>query len=187
MVTVITLWNPWASLIHPDVGMKHIETRSWPAPDSLIGQPLAIHAAKRPMGDEEQDLCAMHFDQLDRLDAWRVRPNGGEVAVLPMGAILSVALLQACIRVPSGAAHLVRTREYPQGITVPPPEPERSFGDYTPGRFAWVLSDIVPLPSPIPAKGSQGFWTTADPVVCRIAEEIRARYAAGLPRQEVLF
>lgn len=56
-----------------------------------------------------------------------------------------------------------------------------------PGRFAWVLSDIVPLPSPIPAKGSQGVWTTMEQAVCRIAEEIRARHAAGLPRQEALF
>jgi hypothetical protein len=43
-------------------------------------------------------------------------------------------------------------------IFIPPPEPERSFGDYTPGRYAWILTNIKPLPAPIPAKGALGLW-----------------------------
>ena len=32
------------------------------------------------------------------------------------------------------------------------------YGDFTPGRWAWLLADIVPC-DPIPAKGAQGLWT----------------------------
>ena len=33
---------------------------------------------------------------------------------------------------------------------------ELAFGDYTPGRFAWILEDVRQLPEPIPAKGQLG-------------------------------
>ena len=41
----ITLHQPWASLIA--LGVKTVETRSWPAPARLMGQTIAIHAGKR--------------------------------------------------------------------------------------------------------------------------------------------
>lgn len=41
----ISLWQPWASLIA--CGAKPYETRSWAPPRSMIGQPIAIHAAKK--------------------------------------------------------------------------------------------------------------------------------------------
>lgn len=31
------------------------------------------------------------------------------------------------------------------------------FGDFTPGRYAWLLSDITPC-DPVPAKGRLGMW-----------------------------
>jgi len=36
---------------------------------------------------------------------------------------------------------------------------ERPFGDFTPGRFAWLLDNIQPVDPPIPARGRQGLWT----------------------------
>ena len=38
----ITLHQPWASLIA--LGLKTVETRSWPAPARLVAQRIAIHA-----------------------------------------------------------------------------------------------------------------------------------------------
>lgn len=32
------------------------------------------------------------------------------------------------------------------------------YGDYSEGRFAWVLSDIEPIHPAIPARGMQSFW-----------------------------
>ena len=40
----ITLHQPWASLIA--LGIKTVETRSWPAPARLVGQTIAVHAGK---------------------------------------------------------------------------------------------------------------------------------------------
>ncbi|MDB5240095.1 MAG: hypothetical protein JWP57_720 [Spirosoma sp.] len=33
------------------------------------------------------------------------------------------------------------------------------YGDYSGGRFAWELANPVRYINPIPAKGSQGFWS----------------------------
>jgi len=35
---------------------------------------------------------------------------------------------------------------------------EKHFGDFTPGRYAWILDDVKPLDVPVPAKGKQGLW-----------------------------
>lgn len=37
-------------------------------------------------------------------------------------------------------------------------ERERALGDYSPGRFAWVLRNPVMFSKPIPARGQQGWW-----------------------------
>ena len=37
-------------------------------------------------------------------------------------------------------------------------ERERLLGDYSPGRFAWVLRNPVAFSAPVPAKGKQGWW-----------------------------
>lgn len=36
-------------------------------------------------------------------------------------------------------------------------EDQRPYGDFAPGRYAWLLADITPC-DPIPAKGKQGLW-----------------------------
>jgi hypothetical protein len=35
---------------------------------------------------------------------------------------------------------------------------ELEFGDFSPGRFAWELADVVRLPQPIMARGARGLW-----------------------------
>ena len=37
-------------------------------------------------------------------------------------------------------------------------ERERVLGDYSPGRFAWVLRNPIMFEKPIPARGKQGWW-----------------------------
>lgn len=37
-------------------------------------------------------------------------------------------------------------------------ERERALGDFSPGRFAWVLRNPVMFEKPIPARGRQGWW-----------------------------
>jgi hypothetical protein len=35
---------------------------------------------------------------------------------------------------------------------------EIAFGDWTPGRYAWLLANVRPLAEPVPARGAQGLW-----------------------------
>lgn len=36
---------------------------------------------------------------------------------------------------------------------------EAPFGDFSPGRFAWLLRDAQQYATPIPARGRLGLWT----------------------------
>jgi hypothetical protein len=128
----LTLWQPWASLVI--LGVKQVETRSWPTD---YRGPLAIHAAKAfPV--EVQELCweVPFYGYLKR---------GGYTGPhdLPRGSVLGVVEVTGCHRI---------TRDNV------PPEPERSFGDYTPGRWAWDLAAKEFYQVPFPARGYQRLW-----------------------------
>lgn len=131
---VITLWQPWCSLaMEPDY--KAHETRSFAYPARLEGQRIAFHAAAafpamRHISADLADLCYDAFGC-----AWNYS--------LPRGAILFTARLVGCFRTED-----VQTSEE-----------DRIAGDWTPGRFAWALTDREPLPMPLPAKGRQGWWS----------------------------
>lgn len=131
----ISLWQPWASAI--TLGLKSIETRRWAT--SHRG-PLAIHAAKRWTPDE-RDFAA-HFAKVYG------RP---ELADPPRGAIIGMARLAATF--PSEALE--------DRIT----DMERAFGNYGPGRFGWMLEDVVALADPIPYKGMQGLFSVPDDIM----------------------
>jgi hypothetical protein len=129
---VLSLLQPWASLVL--MGAKTIETRSWQTP--YRGE-LLIHAS---LGKKGSVLCKHppfskyihHFHQL------------------PFGAIIGSVTLQEIVPVEtlklsaSRIAHL--TLE------------EKAFGDYTKGRYAWLLSDPIPFQQPLFVKGSLGLW-----------------------------
>lgn len=35
---------------------------------------------------------------------------------------------------------------------------QRPYGDFTPGRYAWLLADIRPVDPPVEVRGRQGLW-----------------------------
>ena len=132
----ITLTQPWATLVA--IGAKRIETRSWRT--SHRG-PLAIHAAKG-MPDWAKDICNEEPFRSVLLAA-----GIAGVCDLPRGCVIATASLIGC---------LTTEQSFPS-------EQEEAFGDYGPGRFAWWLDNVVPLPAPIPAKGSLGLWEWEGP------------------------
>jgi hypothetical protein len=161
-VKAITLWQPWASLVA--VGAKRIETRSWPT--SYRGE-LAIHAAAAlPKSAQELwDDCGSPF-RLAALEAFECLPS---LHQFPRGVIVATCRLVDCIEISdrlqfwcTGDKELTPGYATPCSDCIPiPPDsytPEYLFGDYTPGRYAWILADIKALPEPIPAKGKQGLW-----------------------------
>lgn len=117
------------------VGAKKVETRGWYTP---YRGPLAIHAAKRWTAEERE--FAEDFQRLGVLPA-----------VIPLGAVVAVCRLVDCHRTESVESSLS--------------EDERGWGNYTPGRWAWMLADVVALPEPIPYRGAQGLFIVPDDIV----------------------
>lgn len=163
----ISLWQPWATLVA--LGAKQIETRSWEPPAALIGQRIAIHAAKHWDADSI-DLC---FEEPFRRVLWAhfcpEQPDfvidhilSRQLATLPFGAIVATAKLEAVIPTkriwlqsptPSGLQIIVREGDY-AWISAQ----EMAFGNYAVGRYAWLFDDIQALPEPIPWRGGQRFF-----------------------------
>lgn len=166
----LTLHQPWATLIA--LGVKRIETRSWRAPQALIGQRIAIHAGKALTyldGDIYGDYIIATDDcdraRMQRLDESEIR--GG--LILPLGAIVATATLtdylpmvdtdhrghhlRSLLICPSGLFRSDRSSQdddYDLTDQLP-------YGWFAPGRWAWMLDDIK-LCDLVPAKGKQGVW-----------------------------
>ncbi len=130
----LSLTQPWAELVA--IGAKRIETRSWST--SYRGQ-LAIHAAKGFPG------WAKDFSRCIRLSVLF-----GPQYEYPRGVVLATCRLIACVR----TEELLSKSVYAPDMS----EQEQMFGDYSEGRWGWMLADIKPLSKPIPAKGALGLW-----------------------------
>jgi len=129
----ISIWQPYASLLA--FGEKRYETRSWAAPSKVIGMDVVIHAAK---SEESLYMCsAPHFTQA----LWRHGID--ETIQLPLGAALCVATLVA----------VYKTDDL-RNLSIS----EKSFGDFTPGRYAWWFDNIRLFARPFPCRGQQGLW-----------------------------
>lgn len=134
----ITIWQPWATLIA--LRLKRNETRGWAT--KYRGE-IAIHAAKRI------DLDACNEEPIKSA----LSQYGYSAFNLPTGAIVATAILKDCLKsVDTWTDGYILEN----GIYIYSPEYE--FGDFTPGRFAWEITDVRQLPTPIPAKGQQGLW-----------------------------
>ena len=138
----ITILQPWASLIA--CGHKQIETRIWP---TKYRGPIAIHAGKKdprswlhPCSD--YDFVCTAEDAL----------NGALFYELPRGAVIAIAELVDCRP----------TESFIFGGTLRDiSENEIIFGDYTPGRYAWILANVRRI-EPVAAKGMQRLWEWND-------------------------
>lgn len=145
-VKVITLTQPWASLVA--IGAKKYETRDWQTP---YRGPLLIHAAKgldglkgvtkNPGITGLYELCTSDpfFETLFVHGAELI--NGPErprevfrkPEELPRGRIVAACDLVECIESPGWP---------PPGC----PTDEDAFGNWAKGRFGWELKNIRPTP-----------------------------------------
>mgnify|MGYP001448991868 CR=1 FL=1 len=135
----ITLWQPWASLVA--VGAKRYETRSWPAPKTLrVGDLLAIHAAGRSYDISEIDTDGKLLRACQTRRVW-------PLIALPHGEVVAICRFGGCHRT---------------GLLAPDEE-EQVVGDWSPGRYAWLLERVCRLAPTIPARGYQGLWDWEPP------------------------
>lgn len=169
----MTITQPYATLIA--TGHKTIETRGWYT--NYRGK-LAIHAGKnmKPVGGAKglKSLCLRqpYYDSIRQSGQSWVEAY----AALPLGAIVATCTLVDCIPVEDVEFHSDRTgawKRHTSGMIFATSQ-EFVFGDYSRhcGRFAWLLSDIKPLATPIPATGHQGLWNWDGDAPCEKASVI---------------
>lgn len=150
----LTVRQPHASLVA--IGAKTNETRSWYT--SYRG-PLAIHASAK-MGKAEKELCwvSPFFELLS--DAGLIKPHAhrNDLYHFPLGAVIATCRLVTCMKIGiDSGPRMCNT-------AVLPSEPELSFGDYTPGRYALILADVKQI-EPIPCRGRLGLWNLPEEIV----------------------
>lgn len=161
MMPAITLHQPYASLIA--VGAKRFETRSFPPPRKHIGQRIAIHAAQRPIQLAWRDLGDKTKAAI--VNAFQGTGVYGDLGKIPHGAVVCTAVVSGAYEYgePStayGGKPCWTVRSVIAGsIAINSNIPLDRFGDYSPGRWAWLLEDVRVLPEPLPAKGRQGWWS----------------------------
>lgn len=186
----LTIRQPWAQLIA--LGEKTIETRT--RATSHRG-PLAIHAGLHPppkcqrcngtgMPGPEGDACDVCAG--DGIDT--VGDTHGEELVF--GAIVAVVNVVDCVPVvrPNGMSRRLEgddeaalevdanglalwrlgEHEQPEDFT-----DELPYGDFAPGRWAWILADVRPLPEPVPCRGAQGLWTVPADIEAAVLDQAR--------------
>lgn len=124
---VITIQEPWASLIAANI--KKIETRSWPCYE--YGE-LYIHAGLSKIKDSNircKELLKLLVSE----------PHYGEIFIK--------TTLSECVLITNEFARFIEESD-----------PLCYYcGDFTPGRYAWVLSNIETI-DPIKTRGKLGIW-----------------------------
>jgi hypothetical protein len=114
--------------------VKKIETRSW---QTAYRGTLFIHASlgrkgKALMNEAPFSRYINDFDSL------------------PFGAVIGHVQLNDVVPV----ENLFYSDTKLNALTLE----EKAFGDYTKGRYAWLLSEPTTFAKPIPVKGSLGLW-----------------------------
>ena len=128
----ISLLQPWTTLVV--LGVKTIETRSW---GTKYRGPILIHASQSKAGS------IFSFE----VPFEKYIPDFKK---LPLGAIIGQAIIADVIRV----ERLGMSDELINRYTME----EKAFGDYSEGRYAWILEDHKQFKKPIPARGTLSIW-----------------------------
>jgi hypothetical protein len=166
----LSLTQPWAQLVA--IGAKKVETRGW---QTAYRGWLAIHAtisvppAARKLCLTEPFGNALTAGGIPGAVWTDGQVRGADHRALPLGAIVAVANLHRCgeiRRTPDGQVIV-----HGQGLPITD-ERELVFGDYTPGRYGWVLTNVQPLREPIPCRGALGLWDVPSEVLAKIREQV---------------
>lgn len=160
---IISLWEPFATLWV--LGYKIHETRGWRT--SYRG-PLAVHAARRWTSQQRALILTDPFYPC-LLDHWPTigRPN-------TLGCIVGVVDLQDCVRTEQldWLDRSVFCNHHVAWL-------DRSFGDFRPGRWAWLAGSPTALDRPIPLRGQQGMWTAPPDVRNQITAQTGLNVSAA--------
>lgn len=160
----LTLYQPWAQAVA--LRLKKLETRS--RKTNWRGY-LLIHAGARKSGFLRRTIALA--------PAWAPLRAAGELRgylMLPAAVVVAVARLDKCFHVPDAGwtdEDLAALRHVSGSVDelVRAAQDERACGDFSPGRYAWRLADLVVLERPVSCRGAQGLWYPPPQVL----EEVR--------------
>ena len=142
----LTVMEPWATLVFRldayGVPFKQVETRSWKT--NYRGK-LAIHAGKRKLHKSVDFFLGMSEEDMTHFMEAGI---DGDKALdqLVYGAIIGEVEVSDCVPM----------EELRNGPYARPGE--MAFGDWSDGRYGWLLSNPVLYEKPIPAAGKLGLW-----------------------------
>ena len=189
-IKALSFTNPWGPLvIH---GKKIIDTRSW---GTEYEGWLLIHASAN-YPKEAQEFATDPYVQ-EALHG-KVEFVCGE-PIMSRGGYIGMARL-VCARLHHGRIERVKTvsqmhhyfrlvadgeagKKHTGPVGLALTAEEEAFGDYSPGRWAWYLTDPVAFPRKIPAKGRLKLFTpTPEEIeqICSSVPEV-AHYFRPLP------
>jgi hypothetical protein len=188
---VLAEWQPYATLLvghngagqYPPAPAKGTETRHFEPWKVVRGITLpievVIHATKKWNGELAALIRTWPFAECLKRAGYSVenpRMLRGSCDLsgrkpLPLGALIGVATI---VEVVPTTSLLTRWSIHEDGAAERYAE-EVKFGDYTAGRFGWVLANARELPEPIPFTGRQD-------VLYHVGEEIDARIDEQLSR-----
>jgi hypothetical protein len=138
-----TVYQPYAYAIV--AGIKPHETR--PRRTNIRGR-VAVHAGKRGFYAGGPLAVKQKTDAIRVISETEYEQKGErpieELPYFPKGVVIGTIEIVDCVPVEEVLPTLT--------------ERERLLGDYSPGRFAWVLKDPIMFDKPIPATGKQGWW-----------------------------
>ena len=132
----VSVSQPWATLlVH---GLERLETRPWA---TAHRGPILIHASKH-FPPAARALC-----RTEPFCTLLSRSGYVQWRDLPAGKLVGVAEITGCTRVEE-------LRDLP--------DLERQIGDFSPGRWAWLLAGPRPLVEPVPYRGRLGLFDVPD-------------------------
>jgi hypothetical protein len=139
--------EPFATLVA--IGQKRIETRSWKT--NYRGR-IAIHASKNINKDEKQYCLKPEYMSILK-GKYVIIGNDKVKYNFKFGHIIAICDLVDCVKMTELHENYA---VLDNGMKVT--GNELLFGDYTPGRYAWILDNVRILDNPVPAKGQLGLW-----------------------------
>lgn len=160
MLRGLTLHRPWSSLIA--LGIKKVENRTWPPPQSLVGQWVAIHSGLT-YDDEGERWARQQLNDLERED-FLLTPERPQ-------HIVALALLEQVVDI-----------ERPATLARLSPDQRRwKNGE----RFGWVFCQVLRLAAPVPCGGNRRLWQVPrhleDQVLRQAPDYVRLMLKETLP------
>jgi activating signal cointegrator 1 len=166
----LSLLQPWASAcvvkrsqVGFNMAVKSIETRNW---GTKYRGDLLIHASK---GKSHFNKLAMNTKLIDYIESPEV-DLGFHERDMPLGVIIGKVTLIDVVQF--GVGEIIDHRGSNNSMTYfkgnmmwKISDEEILLGDYSVGRYGWLLAHPILFDKPIPMKGKLGIWEVDDRLI----------------------